>query len=276
MNTHQTNEPIYSSDCYLLLDGLQMDVPVTAFTLDDHPRIEPLFRNTRHANLIEASPWLIKPSAEGKLLSETDTWQKHGVLLRSPAPQEELAAHLRSLISVRLPSQQLAYCRFHAPDWANRLFSSMRPEEFFAWSGPITEWLIYTGGNWHGYQNSLPTSGRQPDEEGWYLLRDEQLEHWQTEEHQRFIEQAAQHLGHTDVQPNYGEHCQHIAQWVKQAQSYGLTMEYQILHFLELTNRFPEEISSPRWKAHFTSLAQDADLRLRLAEQQLFGLTGEI
>ena len=42
LDTYQASEPSYSSDCYLLLDGLQMDVPVTAFTLDEHPKIEPL------------------------------------------------------------------------------------------------------------------------------------------------------------------------------------------------------------------------------------------
>ncbi|MGH1448222.1 MAG: DUF4123 domain-containing protein, partial [Pseudomonadaceae bacterium] len=57
----QTDAPAWSDDCYLLLDGLGMDVPVTAYTHDDHPITTPLFRGTRHAKLIEASPWLVKP-----------------------------------------------------------------------------------------------------------------------------------------------------------------------------------------------------------------------
>ena len=274
LNTYQAIESSYSSDYYLLLDGLKIDVPVRAFTLDEHPKIEPLYRGTRHASLLEASPWLVKPTAAGRLLTEHSAWREHGLLLRSSASIEVLAAHLRSLLSVRLPSQQLAYCRFHNPDWASRLFSAMTIEEFSAWSGPVQEWLIHTDGTWHSYTNTLTSPYRKADEEGWYSLREEQLQHWQNEEHQRFIDRAAQHLGCANHQPEYSQQCARIEQLIQQAYEYGFTMEYQILHFLELAWRFPEALSSPGWKQHFANHAQDADLRLRFAEERLFGLEG--
>lgn len=276
MNRQPTGQPLYSSDCYLLLDGLRLDVPVTAFTLDEHPRIEPLYRGTRHASLIEASPWLIKPSAAGRLLSEHESWQKYGLVLRSPENMDALSAHLRSLISVRLPTEQLAYCRFHDPVWAARLFDTMSPGEFSAWSGPIQEWLIHTDDAWHSYTTSIIGSQRDAEDEGWYCLREEQLEQWQRQEYQHFLERAAKHLGCTEDQSGHAPQRQRIEQLTQQAHDYGLSMEYQILHFLDLAWRFPEEMNSQSWAAHFTNREQPADLRLQLAEQRLFGLEGSV
>lgn len=276
MNKQQAGQPIYSSDCYLLLDGIRLDVPVTAFTLDEHPRIEPLYRGTRHASLIEASPWLIKPSAAGRLLAEHGRWQKYGLLLRSSENMDVISAHLRSLISVRLPTEQLAYCRFHDPVWAGRLFDTMSSGEFSGWSGPIQEWLIHTNDAWYSYTSSIVGSQRHAEEEGWYRLREEQLEQWQRQEHQHFLERAATHLGCTEDQPGHAPQRQRIEQLTQLAHDYGLSMEYQILHFLDLAWRFPEEMSSRGWVEHFANREQPGDLRLQLAEQRLFGLEGNV
>ena len=274
VNRHHAGEPIHSSDCYLLLDGLRLDVPVTAFTLDEHPRIVPLYRGTRHASLIEASPWLIKPSAAGRLLAEHDTWKKYGLVLRSSENMEALSAHLRSLISVRLPSEQLAYCRFHDPAWAARLFDTMSPGEFSAWSGPVQEWLIRADETWHSYPNPLTSSHRLAEDEGWYQLREEQLEQWQSQEHQHFLERAAQHIGCTGDASEHVQQRQRIEQLAQQAQDYGFSMEYQILHFLELAWRFPHDLSRRDWMEHLANREHPADLRLQLAEQRLFELEG--
>lgn len=265
--------PVHANDCFLLLDGIALDVPVTAYTLDDHPRIEPLFRGTRHAEIIEASPWLIKPSNEGQLLTTPQTWQDHGVILRSTAPMPVLAEHLRSLLSVRLPSQQLAYCRFHAPGWAERFLASMPPGELSAWSGPITEWLIFTDGAWHAHESKVPGPIRSSVDEGWFQLREEQLAHWQAEEYERFIDRTASHFGYTKEQPGYLQQRSRIASLTQQARGYGFSMEYQILHYLELVSRFELELGHPSWVAHFSDDAQEADTRLRQAEDRLFGLS---
>ena len=264
--------PVYSSDAYLLLDGLALEVPVMAYSLDDHPRIAPLFRGTRHADIIEVSPWLVKPSRGGQLLAAPRTWQKHGIFLRSSAPMSALAEHLRSLISVRLPSRQLAYCRFHAPRWASRLLESMSPDELSAWCGPVTEWQVYTRGAWQVYQNRNPGPTRTAADEGWFQISQSQIARWQAEESENFIDRAATFFGCRKEHPEYPQQRARIIRLIRQAEGYGLSMEYQVLHYLELAWRFESELGHPSWVAHLSDQTQDADTRLRHAEQKLFGL----
>lgn len=276
LNMQRAMAPGYSDDCYLLLDGLAMDVPVTAFSLDERPKIEPLFRGTRHAEVIEASPWLVKPMAGGQLLSSPEVWQRHGVVLYSAAGKDTLAQHLRSLISVRLPSQQLAYCRFYAPDWTARLFNSMHPEEFQAWSGPISKWLIHSDDSWTAYICDSTGQPKDVNDEGWYMLREEQLAQWQAEEQQRFIDRAMHYLGCKSYRADFAVQRERITRLIQQAQSYGFTLEHQALQYLELAWRFPHELSAQQWTGYLADHSHTADQRLQFAEQQLFGLSKDV
>lgn len=272
----QASAPEYSNDCYLLLDGLSMDVPFIAYTHDDHPAIVPLFRGTRHAKVIEASPWLVKPSAGGQLLAKPQTWQEHGVVLHSSAGKDITADHLRSLISVQLPSRQLAYCRFYAPTWADKLFRSMRPDEFESWSGPISRWIFQDGSTWRTYVGRSTGKPRHINDEGWYRFREEQLSQWQADEHERFIDKAAQHLGCNQNHADFFNQREQITGLVKIAHAYGFRLEHQTLHYLELARRFPNELSSPYWVDYLGHQTHAVDQRLAFAEQQLFGLNKDV
>lgn len=261
-----------SADTYLLLDGLASDVPFTAYTHDEHPVIEPLFRTTRHAEAIEASPWLVKPSPESRLFTNSKSWRHSGLVLHSDATMNTLADHLRSLISVRMPSKQLAYCRFYSPDWASRLFDSMTDGEFEAWSGPVSEWHLYSEGNWSGYTSTATSAPRKAADEGWYMLRQDQLTKWEADEYEHFVGRAAQHLGLQQRDPYYANQKEYIRHLVQQAQSYGFTLEHQCMHYLELAWRFGNELSAPNWEKALADRQISANERLRQAEQHLFGL----
>jgi len=276
MKILQASAPEYSNNCYLLLDGLSMDVPFTAYTHDDHPAIVPLFRGTRHAKVIEASPWLVKPSATGQLLAKPESWQKHGLLLHSSAGKEITANHLRSLISIQLPSRQLAYCRFYAPTWADRLFNTMRPEEFESWSGPISRWVLNDGSTWKAYAGTCNGKPRDGNDEGWYRLREEQLSQWQADEHEKFVHKAAQHLGCDQNDADFFNQREQITGLIKKAHAYGFRLEHQTLHYLELAWRFPHELSNPYWTGYLGDQTHTADQRLASAEQQLFGLNKDV
>lgn len=273
----QTDAPIYSDSCYLLVDGLAMDVPFTAYNLDDHPITEPLFRGTRHTEVIEASPWLVKPSAKGRLLASTESWRSDGVVVYSDAPMNVLANHLRSLISITLPSDQLAYCRFYAPNWSSRLFSSMSTGEFEAWSGPITQWRVFTKGTWQSYVSKATGAPRHTHEEGWYKLRERQLKQWEAEEYQRFVDKTALDLGCRPEHQNYVHQREQIDNLIQQAHEDGFTLEHQCLHYLELAWRFPQEFSRQGCARELLANAeQSANQRLKLAEKQLFGLDKDV
>lgn len=272
MSYQKADAPELSENTYLLLDGAALDAPYIAYSLDDEPQIEALFQYTRHEALAEASPWLVKPSPGSRLFIQRDSWAENGVALRAAVPFAVLAGHLRSLLSVKLPQGELAYCRFYSPGWAGRLFSSMTPQEFARWSGPVEHWIMAADTSWHCFSNPGPTEARGQAEEGWFTLTPGQIEQFGESERQRFVDRVVERLragyADTDSEILRGR----VLEGIEQAESYGLVLEYQVVHFLELRARFPIEFASASWIHHFKQTDRDPDLRLRIAEQKLFGL----
>lgn len=269
--------PPQRESLYLLLDGALMDVPLFAYSHDDHPVVEPLYRNTRHESALSVSPCLLKPSANARLWQQQAQWQTKGVVLCSTESFPVMTQHLKSLLSVRLPSQQLAYCRYYSPTWLVRLLSSMSPPELKAWSGPVEAWYANSPEGWVCFKSDTQGVARKHDEEGWFALKQTQLEQWRTEEHQRFIDRAAEHLGCESKATAQGrEQRTKVAALTDAARELGFVLEYQCLHYLELAWRFPQELLSPQLVHILADREQDADQRLQLAERQLFGLNRDV
>lgn len=265
--------PTDSEQLYILLDGAQIDAMVFAYTHDDSPVVQQLYAGTRHSSAIEVSPCLIKPSATTRLWEAQNEWCSYGVVVKSEASLMELADHLRSLISVRLPSQQLAYCRYYAPEWTARLLQSFTDAELQAFSGPIQRWSIYEPSQWLSI--SVETTGltRRSDEEGWLSLSQQQLDLFQADEQKRFIERMANHFGCQSAATREGSNArEQLSQLARQAQRLGFTQEHQCTHYMELAWRFPEAIRGPELEALLANQNLPTNERLNHAENRLFGL----
>jgi len=274
-NSHgrPTDIPLGQAKLYILLDGALMDALRYAYSSDTSPETEALYRDTRHDAALQISPLLIKPSPESDFLSQQHLWRKNGIVLRSEASIAVLSQHLKSLISVRLPSQQMAYCRFYSPEWLVRFLTSLSDDELSAWSGPIQEWYAYSSQTWVGFQPSANKGGRKAVDEGWFCLRREQIVQWQADEHQRFLRKAAALLGRDVLSGSQeADALSDIAESVNAAHSHGFILEYQCLHYLELTHKFPQAFNSPEFTKVIRDLSQSADSRLQQAELLLFGL----
>lgn len=265
--------PIGHARLFILLDGALVDAPALAYTHDDHPCLEQLYLGTRHAEALEVSPCLIEPSPNSRLWGAQSEWHDFGIVLESSASLDQLAEHLRSLISVQLPSGQLTYCRFYSPVWLSRFMASTTKEEFAALSGPVQQWFAHDVGGWLSLSSATLGSLRTAREEGWFVLRQEQLEQWQAEEREGFIERMASHL---DSPP--GSTAEGAAERVRialltaHANQLGLEQEYQTTHYLELAWQFPAEIDSPELQSLLANRDESADRRLEQAENRLFGL----
>jgi len=269
--------PSQRDSLYILLDGAQMNAPLFAYSNDDSPVVEPLYLGTRHETAISVSPCLIKPSAQSRLWQQRDQWQSKGVVLRCSEPMPVLKQHLQSLVSIRLPNQQLAYCRYYSPTWLVRLLNSLSAAELSAWSGPVQGWYARASDGWVSAQ--LETLGvvRKSEEEGWFALKQEQLDLWQAEERERFIDRSAAYLGcETPLSEIGRDQRTAVAALTSEAHKRGFVLEYQCLQYLELAWRFPRELKSPNMTRLLSDQEQGPDQRLELAEQQLFGLNKDV
>ena len=161
---------------YLIVDGAQEGIWAMLYRHLDQPAIEPLYLETRHAPAMLASPLLLPVPDDNALWQRAGDWRSKGVLVDTLAPLDQLAGHLRSLISVTLPSSQLAYCRFYAPRWLRPLVAAMTVAEARVFSGPVQSWhLSGPQHDWLSVRPGGPTQARTPAEEGWFHLRPDHI-----------------------------------------------------------------------------------------------------
>jgi len=113
---------IERDDLYLLLDSAALPALQIIYQHDDEPHLELLYRGTRHESMRECSPVLYSLAGQHLMWKNRERWQSAGLLLESAASIDDLANHLRSLLSVRLPSGDLAFCRFYDPALSERFF----------------------------------------------------------------------------------------------------------------------------------------------------------
>lgn len=265
--------PANNGQLHILLDGALLDAARFAYTHDDNPTLQKLYAGTRHNNAIEVSPCLIQPSAASRLWDVEDQWRDFGIVLQSNAEPNVLAEHLRSLISIRLPSRQLAYCRFYSPKWIGRLLESCTEGELKAFSGPIQRWFAYEHMAWLSLAPTITDQSRPASEEGWFCLRQQQLDLFQAAEEQRYVERMASHFDCPSRTTTEGTAARdQLGQLILQARQYGFTQEHQCTHYLELAWRFPEELKTPELGSLMADQSLATDTRLEQAESRLFGL----
>lgn len=263
--------PQNDNNLYILFDGALLSAAVLTYTHDDSPIAQSLYAGTRHSEALEVSPYLVRPSATSRLWDIEDQWRHAGIVLQSSAESAVLADHLRSLISIRMPSQQLAYCRFYSPNWMRRLLSSFSEKELSAFSGPVERWYAYGQQEWISLTSEIPGTPRKAADEGWFHLRQEHLDLLHQDETQRFIERMAQHF---DCPPSFTTEGaaarEKLALRVGQAQRCGFTLEHQCIHYLELAWRFPRELDTPELHKLLTDQHTPIEQRLEHAEKRLF------
>ena len=265
--------PANNGQLHILLDGALVEAARFAYTHDDNPAVQKLYAGTRHNNAIEVSPCLIQPSAASRLWDVEDQWRDFGIVLQSDTEPEVLADHLRSLISIRLPSRQLAYCRFYSPKWVGQLLESCTEDELKAFSGPIQRWFTYEHTAWLSLAPTITGQSRSASDEGWFCLRQQQLDLFQAAEEQRYVERMASHFGCPSVTTTEGTAARdQLGQLILKARQYGFKQEHQCTHYLELAWRFPEELKTPELGSLMADQSLATDTRLEQAEKRLFGL----
>jgi len=267
---------IERDDLYLLLDGAALPALQIIYQHDDEPRLEPLYRGTRHDSMLECSPVLYSLSRQHRMWEYREHWQPAGLLLASAASIDDLASHLRSLLSVRLPSRELAFCRFYDPALSERFFDSLTQDELSAWLGPISGiWLTTEQSEWRGFTTNQISLGRTADDEDWFSIRPEHLVHWQQQERQRFIQRLIYHFSADDFHEKSALELEAVVkQRVHEAEAFGLEAEQHLFAYVELALQFSDAIDSPEVRTGLTNMEEAAEHRLARIEASLLGLHG--
>ncbi|RLK46392.1 uncharacterized protein DUF4123 [Alkalispirillum mobile] len=212
----------------MLLDGATTDAPRLAYQHDDAPELERLYAGTPHQAAISVSPCLVRPSPGSELLAAPETWQDHGILLESPADLPVVANHLRSLISLRLPSGQGAYCRFYSPGQMIPFLCALDPEELRAFSGPIHAWHL--PGTDYVIRAASAGPARNAADEGWFQMSDDHMKHLQEQSRWLFRMRVAR-LSGLAGQPDGQLRC---ARLIERAEHYGFRSELEVGRFVAL------------------------------------------
>lgn len=271
------DEPdIERNNLYLLLDGAALPALKIIYQNDEAPRLEPLFRGTRHEAMLEVSPVLYSVSGQHLMWQNRERWQSAGLLLESAASIDDLANHLRSLQSVRLPSGELAFSRFYDPALSERFFNGLTQDELRTWLGPISGiWLTIGQHEWRGFATNQVEIGRSASDEGWFSIRPQHLAHWQKQERQLFIQRLVSHFSACEFLGKSATEQEAIVdQRVAEAETFGISSEQQLFAYVELALQFPEAIDSSEIRAALANMEEPAEHRLVRIEASLLGLHG--
>lgn len=155
---------------FILLDGAIFPAMQTIYGYEPSPQVSPIYYGTRHEASLDVSPCLYKPKVKSKIWDHEGNWRKNGIVFVSAYSFFEVLEYLKSLISVRLPNDQIAYWRFYSPEWFSKVMSSMSNKEFLNFNGPVSQWAAYTDGDWKLYSSSAHNFYKVNKEEGWFQL----------------------------------------------------------------------------------------------------------
>ncbi|TBW45986.1 DUF4123 domain-containing protein [Marinobacter halodurans] len=237
-------------DSYLLLDGAMIDALMLTYKHDDSPWVAWLYRGTRHESAIEASPLLVKPSPGSRLWDNSEEWSRYGIVLKTRVTKDALLGHLQSLISIRLPSGQLSYCRFYAQSHLANFLGAMDDSEKIAFSGPIECWMNPTpDSGWQTIEIASTGSIKQLKDEGWFQLTQEQLDRMKAIKRSRFIGRLADHLGLAQGDTSLSS----LSDIVQQAETQAFVTEKDIAHYAEMAVHHGERLNSAECQAVLAS-----------------------
>ncbi|MFG6139149.1 DUF4123 domain-containing protein [Halomonas sp. B23F22_10] len=176
---------------FVLFDGALFQAMQKAYEYEESPQICPVYYGTRHEEAIDVSPCLYAPGSASKIWSLSEVWRDNGIVFTSSATFSDVLKHLQSLISVTLPSGQMAYWRFYSPEWLSSIMQVFEINDLKDFSGPVTQWAAHVGDGWEVYRGGVSEGAAQPKEEGWLHLTGEYLARWKHQMNERFVQEVA-------------------------------------------------------------------------------------
>lgn len=226
---------------FILLDGAVFPAMQRVFDYEMSPQASPIYYGTRHEASLDVSPCLYQPSGESKIWDYEEQWRTQGLVFVSAYSYIEVLDYLKSLISVRLPNDQLAYWRFYSPEWFSIIMSALSDEEFSKFNGPVSQWAAYAGGCWEIYDSVRHDFFDTNKEEGWFQLSQNCIEKLKKVKKEKFYSRLEEKLANEVSKDDFESVCRKdVLNLVGLAESLGFKSNCEIEWFTVTNYKYPD------------------------------------
>ncbi|WP_249978887.1 DUF4123 domain-containing protein [Vreelandella olivaria] len=261
---------------FILLDGAVFPAMQCVYDYEVSPQVSPIYYGTRHEASLDVSPCLYKPGAKSKVWYCESYWRKNGVVFVSAYSYFEVLEYLKSLISIRLPNDQLAYWRFYSPEWFSMLMNTFSSDELSNFSGPISQWAVYSGGGWEIYNHDGHGLFEKDKEEGWFQLSQDCMEKMKYVKKEEFYTRVEAQLGNHISQDGFEKICRmDVKDIVGKAERLGFKTNSELEWFVITHYKYPELMERDAVKKLVENVELAALERQFKVEEVMWGVKGK-
>lgn len=263
---------------FILLDGAMLPAMQKVYDYEASPQVCPVYYGTRHEAALDVSPCLYQPSIKSQVWISSEDWREHGVVFSSRDSFQDLLKHLQSLISVTLPSGQLAYWRFYSPAWLASVMTTLDRDEIKKFTGTISQWLVYTEGEWQRYQPAMSEGECKDKEEGWLHISKDHMTIWQQEMKNRFVWKNADKARKAGIEiSGEASYESEVSRVYDIAKASGFSRAADIERFIWLALKHPLVCESDEYRAVMQNTSKSPVKRVDNIEAMLHGVReGEV
>lgn len=258
---------------FILLDGAVFPAMQRVYDYEMSPQVSPIYYGTRHEASLDVSPCLYQPSGESKIWGCEEQWRTQGVVLVSAYSYFEVLDYLKSLISIRLPNDQLAYWRFYSPEWFSKIMKSLSNEDFLNFNGPVSQWAAYTGDCWELYNSVRHVFFDKNKEEGWFQLSQNCIEKLKSAKKEEFYLRLEKKLASEISKESFENVCrEEILSTVNIAEKLGFKSSYEIEWFTVTNYKYSDLMKRDDIKKLIENVEVAAIERQLQVEEAIWGI----
>lgn len=261
---------------FILLDEAVFPAMQFIYDYEVSPQVSPIYYGTRHEASLDVSPCLYTPSAKSQVWDHEKDWRKNGLVFVSSYSHFEVLEYLKSLISVRLPNDQLAYWRFYSPEWFSKIMRALSDEDFSKFNGPVSQWAAYARDSWELYNSVRDDFFDTNKEEGWFQLSQNCIDKLKEVKKRGFYIRLEEKLAREISVEGFEKICREdIVKIVSIAEILGFKSNYEIEWFTVMNYKYPSFMKRADVKKLIENIEMAALERQLKVEEAIWGIKAE-
>ncbi|WP_163831906.1 DUF4123 domain-containing protein [Spartinivicinus ruber] len=231
---------------YVLFDPAASEsLPAELFLKEDQPDYQPLFMETEFAELVYASPYLVKVTEDSPFLDwcieQAEATNNHlfPIIYLSSHSFETQLTHWRSLLKVNTPEGEPMLFRFADPRVLFAYLGASKPEQQQLLLGPVEGLFIQAEANtWFSLNNAAAADFQLNPQltMPWLKLTDKQVEAFDIQAQLNLSWQMVEHLKEEQADLVEGQTDHDLQEMtykgLQKGAKYGLTDEVDLISFV--------------------------------------------